>query len=249
MVVRYVDMVDPVTMGAVSLGSTILGGVSKMAGASTNAEAQRLGIQGQMLQTIGQAFGFRAQAQQSQYTANINKYQAGVADVNKEIAKANATYSRDVGEVEAQQAGMKAHADLGEMIATQGASGLSVSGGSSTRVRESMIEIGSYTQDVIRSSAAKKAYGYEVEALQYGAQADVYRYTAEQNEAQAKNALTAADITSSSMGLQQQAMANVGKAEGINIMGSLVGTAGSVASKWSEGSYSGLTSAVSGMFG
>ena len=242
-------MVDPVTMGAVSLGSTIMGGVSKIAGAATNADAQRIGIKGQMLQTMAQAFGFRAQAQQSQYQANIHKYQAGVADINKEISKANATYSRDEGEVTAQQAGMKAHAELGEMIAQQGASGLSVNSGSSTKVRESMIEIGQYTQSVIRSSAAKKAYGYEVEAMQYGAQADVYRYTAEQNEAQAANAMTAAGITEQSYGLQDEAMANVGKAEGINIMGSLVGTAGSVASKWSEGSYTGLTSKISGMFG
>jgi hypothetical protein len=244
MIVRLTVMVDPVTMGAVSLGSTVLGGVSKMAGASTNAEAQKIGIQGQMLQTMAQAFGFKAQAQQSQYQANINKYQAGVADVNKEISKANAIYSRDVGEVEAEQAGMKAHAELGEMIAQQGASGLSVNSGSSTRVRESMVEIGQHTQEIIRSSAAKKAYGYEVEAMQYGAQADVYRYTAEMNEAQADNAIKAAGITEQAYGLQQQAMANVDKAKNINIMGSLVGTAGSVANKWSEGGYSGLTSGI-----
>jgi hypothetical protein len=249
MIARYVAMVSAGVMGAVSLGSTLLGGVSKMAGAATNAEAQRIGIQGQMLQTMAQAFGFKAQAQQSKYQSNISKYQAGVADVNKEIAKANANYSRDVGEVEAQQAGMKAHAELGEMIAQQGASGLKVDSGSSTKVRESMVEIGQYTQSVIRSSAAKKAYGYEVEAMQYGAQADVYRYTAEQHDAQAENAMTAAGITEQSYGLQDKAMANVGKAEGINIMGSLVGTAGSVATKWSEGGYTGLTSAMSGMFG
>ena len=231
-------MGDPISM--IGIGSTVLGGVTKIAGAATNADAQRIGIKGQMLQTMAQAFGFSAQAQQSTYQANINKYQADVADINKEIAKANATYSRDVGEVEAQQAGMKAHAEMGEMIASQGASGISVNSGSSTRVREGMIEISKYTQDVIRSSAAKKAYGYEVEAVQYGAQADVYRYTAQMNEAQAENAMTAKGITEQSYGLQQQAMSNVSKAEGINIMGSLVGTAGSVANKWSEGSYKGM---------
>lgn len=242
-------MVSAGVMGAISLGSTIMGGVSKMAGASVNADAQKIGIQGQMMQTMAQAFGFQAQAQQSKYASNISKYQAGVADINKEIAKGNAIYSRDVGEVEAGQAGMKAHADMGEMIAQQGASGISVNSGSSARVRESMVEISQYTQSIIRSSAAKKAYGYEVEAMQYGAQADVYRYTSQQQEAQAENAMTASDITKSSLGLQQQAMSNVDSAKNINIMGSLVGTAGSVANKWSEGGYSGLTSAVSGMFG
>ena len=242
-------MVSAAVMGGISLGSSLLGGVTKMMGASTNADAQKIGIQGQMMQTMAQAFGFKAQAQQSQYAANISKYQAGVADINKEIAKANAIYSRDIGEVEASQAGMKAHADMGEMIAQQGSSGISVNSGSSTRVRESMVEISQYTQSVIRASAAKKAYGYEVEAMQYGAQADVYRYTSEQQEAQRDNAMTAAGITESSLGLQKQAMSNIDTAKNINIMGSLVGTAGSVANKWTEGSYTGLTSAIGGMFG
>jgi hypothetical protein len=144
---------------------------------------------------------------------------------------------------------MKAHADMGEMIVQQGSSGIDVNSGSSTKVRESMVEIGQYTQSIIRSSAAKKAYGYEVEAMQYGAQADIYRYTAEQHEAQADNAITASNMTKGALGLQQQAMSNVDTAKNINIMGSLVGTAGSVANKWSEGSFTGLTSAVSGMVG
>jgi hypothetical protein len=198
---------------------------------------------------MAQAFGFQAQAQQSTYEANKSKYLAGVADINKEIAKANAIYVKEETNVEVTDAAMKIHSDMGEMIAQQGSSGLSVNTGSSVKVRESMIQIGQHTQDIIRASGAKKAYGYEVEAAQYGAQADIYRYTAQQHEAQAENAITAAGITKSSLGLQQQAMSNVDTAKNINIMGSLVGTAGSVANKWTEGSFTGLTSAVSGMFG
>lgn len=242
-------MVSAGVMGAISLGSTIMGGISKIGAATTNAAAQKIGIQGQMLQTMAQAFGFESQARQSQYSANIAKYQAGVAEVNKEISKANATYARDVGEVEASDAGMKIHADLGEMIAQQGSSGISVHSGSSTKVRESMILIGQHSQDVIRASAAKKAYGYDIEAMQYGAQADVYRFTAEAHEAQAADAMTAAGMTKQSLGLEQQAMGLVDSAKSMNIMGSLVGTAGSVASKWSEGDYKGLTSSIGSMFG
>ncbi len=241
-------MVSAGVMGAISLGSTIMGGFSKIAGATTNAAAQKLGIQGQMLQTMGQAFGFESQARQSQYSADIAKYQAGVAEVNKEISKANAIYARDVGEVEASDAAMKIHADIGEMIVQQGASGISVNSGSSTKVRESMILIGQHTQDIIRSSAAKKAYGYDIEAMQFGAQADVYRFTASAHEQQAADAMTASGMTKQSLGLQQQAMGLVDSAKNINIMGSLVGTAGSVASKWSEGEYSGLTGAIGKVF-
>lgn len=228
-------------MGAVSLGSSILGGVSKAAGAVTNAAGQRLNIQGQMLQTMGQAFGFKAQAQQSKYTANINRYQADVAAMNKEIAEANAQYSLKEGDVKRQEEGLKDHAMLGEMIAQQGASGISVNSGTSAKVRESMVEVGKYNQDVISASAAKKAYGYTVEGVQFGAQADVYRYTAQQNEAQAENAMTAAGISEKSLSLQQSAMNLVDTSEKVNIMGSLVGTAGSVADKWTEGSFKGLT--------
>lgn len=242
-------MADPMSaMGAVSLGASVGKGILGIGAASTTAEAQKLGIQGQMMKTMADAFGMEVQAEQYTYEANKNKYQAAVADMNKEIAEGNSKYSRAVGDVEAQQAGMKAHAELGEMIASQGASGISVNSGSSVKVRESMIEIGSYSQDIIRSSAAKKAYGYDVEAMQYGAQADIYRYTATENEAQAEESLKGAAFTKQGLGLQQQAMGLADKAADINIMGSIVGTAGSVADKWTSGSMTGLTSSIGKMF-
>lgn len=241
-------MADPATMGVVGIGATIGKGILGIGEAGVKADAQRLGIQGQMMKTMADAFGMEVQAEQYTYEANKNKYQAAVADMNKEISEGNAKYSLEVGEVEAQQAGMKARAELGEMTASQGASGVNVNVGSAVKVRESMIEIGSYSQDIIRSSAAKKAYGYDVEAMQYGAQADVYRYTATENEAQAAESLKGAEFTKKGLGLQQQAMGLVDKAQGINIMGSIVGTAGSVADKWTSGSMTGLTKSISSMF-
>ena len=226
-------MADPVS--AIGLGSTVVGGISKIAGASNNTQAQKLAIQGKMQELMGAAFGHQVGAQQYQYQANISKYQAAVSLLNKQIAKNNAAYSRDVGEIEAQQVGMKSRAEQGEMIAFQGASGLSVAGGSATRVREGMIEVGYYDQMQTRASAAKKAYGYEVEATMHQAQADVYAYTAEMQEDQRDNELKAADMTMQGVGLQQQAMGLVEKAGTINILGSLAGTAGSVADKWQAG--------------
>ena len=95
-----------------------------MMGASTNADAQKISIQGQMMRDYGPGLWVPGSGTAEYICSKQSKYQAGVADINKEIAKANAIYSRDVGEVEAQQAGMKAHSDMGEMIAQQGASGL-----------------------------------------------------------------------------------------------------------------------------
>jgi len=241
-------MADPATMGIVSLGSTIGKGLLDIGKSGTQAQAQKLSIQGQMMKTMADAFGMEVQAEQYGYEANKNRYQAAVADMNKEISEGNAIYSLNVGEVEAQQVGMKARAELGEMTASQGASGINVNVGSSVRVRESMIELGDYSQKIVRTSAAKKAYGFNVEAMQYGAQADIYRYTATQNEAQAAESLKGAAFARQGMGLQQQAMGLADTAANINIMGSLVGTAGSVADKWTSGSMTGLTSKISSMF-
>jgi hypothetical protein len=226
-------MADPVSMMAVAgMGASVAGGVLGASGAAVNTASQQLGIQQSMLQTIGQAFGFRAQAQQYGYQANIATYQAAVADMNKQIAMSNANYARDVGEVEAQQSGMKSRYDLGVMEASQASSGVSVSGGSATRVRQSMIDVGYHDQATIRASAAMTAYGYDVEAVQYGAQADVQRYTATQNQAQAANAIEAAGITEQALPLEQRGSALVSTAGNIQIASSLVGGAGGVASKW-----------------
>lgn len=245
-------MADPISalgaVGAVSkigatvlgIGTTVAGGAVDVQKAEAQAAGQKLQIQGQMLQTVGQAFGMEVQAEQYDYQSQINQYQAAVADVNQEIAKRNASYERDVGEVEADQAGMQEHAQLSEMIATQGASGIDVGSPSSASVRESMIEVGKYNQDVIRSSAAKQAYGFDIEATQYDAQAKVLRYTATENEAQATNALTGAGLTRQALPLEQQAMGLTDVAKGLNITGSLISTAGSVASKWLQGSQLGM---------
>jgi hypothetical protein len=227
-------------MAMVGIGASAASGLLGAAGAVNKAAGDQLSIQGQMLQTVGQAFGFQAQAQQYGYAANIATYQAGVADMNQKIALQNANYARDVGEVEAQQSGMKSRYDLGMMEASQAASGVSVSGGSATRVRQGMIDIGYHDQQTIRASAAMTAYGYDIEAVQYQAQADVQRYTATQDQAQAANAIEAAGITMQALPLEQKASGLVSQAEGINIASSLVGGAGSVAGKWIGASNQGI---------
>jgi len=224
----------------VGIGSSILGGITGAMGAKTQAAGQQIGIAGSMLQTIGQAFGFKAQAQQYEYQSNINQYQAAVADMNKKIAEQNADYELDVGEITGEQIGMKYRHDLGTAKAAQGASGIDVNSGSSVEVRESMVEMGQWDQALNKASAARRAYGYTVEAANASAQADVYRYTATMNTAQAANAMTAAGITEKALPLQQQAMSLAGTAGNINAFGSLVNTAGSVASKWTSGNMSGL---------
>lgn len=177
-------MADPGTLALASLVSTGAGGI-------TNA--------------IGSLFGGSAQS-------NMYQYQAGIAAMNAQIAKQNASYDLAVGEVQAQQSGMKTRAVLGATRAAQGASGLDLNTGTAVQVRASEAELGAEDMALIRSNAAKRAYGDEVEAVQDTAQSQLDTYAA-------SNARTAGMIGAFS---------------------SVLGAGGSVASKWSQFSTAGV---------
>lgn len=141
-------------------------------------------------------------------------YQSAIAVRNADIAKQNADYAVRVGETQAQAQGMKTRFQVGSTIANRGASGLDVNKGSNARVVESVQEIGEHDASVIRSDAAKRAYGYEVEAANATAQGQVYTMAGE-------DAKRAGDISAIS---------------------TILGTAGSVAGKWSDASTRGIFS-------
>ncbi len=136
--------------------------------------------------------------------AKSYQYQAGIAKINEQVAKQDADYSRAVGETEAQKSGMATRFTLGKIKAAQSGSGLDINSGSAKAVQESEQEIGSHDEAVIRSTAAKRAYGYEVEASQASAQSQLYTSAA-------KNAKTAGYIGAAS---------------------SILGSASSVSDKW-----------------
>jgi len=236
-------------MALVGIGASVVGGMTQMKAADVQTRAQQLQIQGSIMQTVAKAFGMEVEASQYEYNANVANYRAGVAKINADIAKQNASYERDVGEIQAEQSGMKTRADLGAMKAHQGASGLAINTNTAAHVRESMIEIGAYDQAMIRSNAARRAYGFEVEATQDLAQADLYRYESTMQLAQKQNALTAAGMVRDTIPLQQQSMALAGEAGGIAKTAALVNMVGSVASKWTQGGGMGMFgSTVAGMF-
>lgn len=137
-------------------------------------------------------------------TSQQYKYQAGVAEVNKRIASQNAEFSRAVGESKAETSGLKTRALVGETIAKEGSSGFRAGEGSGGKVLESEHMLGEAEQDTIRSNAARAAYGHEVEAVNFGAQSELY-----------KNAATSSEISG-----------------GINATSSFLGGASSVSSKW-----------------
>lgn len=183
-------MVDPVSLSVIAIGSTLAAGAASAGGSILG------GIAGQ-----GQA-----------------NYQAGVAKINANIAKQNADYSRAVGEQQAELSGMKTRAQIGSTKVAQAAHGIDINSGSAALVRGSEAEIGQFDQAVIRSNAAKRAYGYEVEAMNDTAQSKLY--------------------TAAGQGAMTQGV--------IGAAGSILGTAGSVAGKWLDASRLGIGSSSSG---
>src|SRR5262249_26691440 len=124
----------------------------------------------------------------------------------------NADYERAAGEVSAQISGTKTAAQVGETKATQASSGLDVNRGSAIDVRTSETEIGQFNEAIIRSNAARRAYGYETEAAQDAAQEQLYKMAA----------------TSSK------------KAGELGVLQSLLSGGTSVADKWLKGGSVGL---------
>ena len=167
---------DPVSLAVISIGASAAGGGVSALGALQSGQAAN----------------------------SMYQYKAGVAAINEKIAKQNAEYTLKVGETEAQASGMKTRFAVGSSRVAGGASGLDVNTGSKSRVIESTEAIGEQNQAVVRSDAAKRAYGYEVEAMQDTAQGQLYKMAGEQS------------VTASKYGAAS----------------SVLGAAGSVSDKW-----------------
>ena len=106
--------------------------------------------------------------------AGMYQYQSGIAQLNQKIAMQNRDYSLATGEQQAAEEGMKQRAIAGTTLARQGASGIDVGSGSSADVRTSQHDIATMDLATIRNNAARKAYGYTVEAAQDEAQSKLF---------------------------------------------------------------------------
>lgn len=171
-------MADPVSIAAIGMGASAAGGA------------------------VG-AFGnlFQGGAQ-----SNMYKYQAGVARVNATVAKQDADYAREAGEVEATNSGMRTRAEVGSTRAGMAAGNVDINTGSGARVVKSEIAIGQENQATLRANAAKRAYGFDVKAA---------------GDTATAGALDIAATTSKESG-------------DINAISTIIGAAGNVASKWMQ---------------
>jgi hypothetical protein len=145
-------------------------------------------------------------------------YQAGVAQINSTIDLQNADYARSQGETQAMQYGLKAGQQQAQIKNQQAASGLDVNSGSAVAVQQSQKTITGIDTAQIRSNAAKTAYDYDVKSTM-----DLNQSTLDVMAG--NNAITAGNYAAAS---------------------SILGSVGSVASKWNQGTTSGLFGSGSG---
>ncbi len=141
-------------------------------------------------------------------------YQAQVAQINSQIDLQNADWARNKGEIQATQYGMKAAQQFGAIRAAQGASNIDVNSGSAVDVQRSQKQITAIDMGQIRSNAAKVAYDFDVKSTM--------------------------DLNQST--LDVMAGQNAKMAGDINAASSILGTVGSVSSKWLQGNQIGMWS-------
>jgi hypothetical protein len=133
---------------------------------------------------IGGAVNFMGQQQQAAASAASANYQAQVARNNQQIAEQNAAYSRQAGQVEAEQQGQKTARLVGAEVAAQGASGIDPTTGSPADVVRGTREMGRLDTLNLVQNAELRARGFNIEASNQGANAELLTQ-------QARNARTA----------------------------------------------------------
>ena len=98
-------------------------------------------------------------------------YRARVAQMNQQIAQDNARRERFAGQIAAQDADFEARQLIDQLIAQQGASGITIGLGSAGMVLESTRRTARLNAKRIQQQAELKARDSEIDALQFGAQA------------------------------------------------------------------------------
>ena len=139
-------------------------------------------------------------------------YQSAVARLNADIDRQNAEWELTKGGIEGQQFGLRAGQQFAQIRTAQGASNLDVNSGSAVAVQGSQRKLNYMDEATIASNAAKTAYDYTAKAAADESQAKLY-------SAAGENARTAGYIGAAS---------------------SIIGTAGSVSSKWLQAKTAGI---------
>ncbi len=167
-----------------------------------------MAVVGAAASAVGGGVTAYGQAQSGAAGSAMYKYKAGVAARNAVINRQNSDYALEVGETQSVRSGLTTGFNIGKQKVVQAANGFDVNSGSNAAVRDSTRDIGVTDQTTIRTNAGRKALGFRQRAADLDAEGG-------------------ADIMAGD---------NAIKAGEIAATGTLIGTAGSVASKWTQAS-------------
>lgn len=134
------------------------------------------------LLAAGTIMSAAGQYQQGHNAAQAAKYNAGMADQNAKIQERNAVIAGQSGAVQVQREQMKSRALAGDILANQGASGVTVNEGSFPAVRGSQASIDMMDAYNTRAAAVREAYGYQNQAANSKAEAESERFKAKKTE-------------------------------------------------------------------
>lgn len=97
-------------------------------------------------------------------------YQKQVADMNAQIAKDNARRAEERGQIVQQETDNRTAGFLGEQVAAQSASGISLTSRSAIATRRTARELGRVDALNVRQAADIESYNYKVDAVNQQAQ-------------------------------------------------------------------------------
>lgn len=123
-----------------------------------------VGLAGAGLNAAGSYMGMQAQSQAA-------AYQAAVARNNADTARENASFDSAAGNIAATNVGLRTRARVGAQIADAGAAGVESRTGSEAAVVGGIRQMGMQDAETVRSNAAKRAWGDEVQATSFQNQA------------------------------------------------------------------------------
>lgn len=130
------------TLAAISIASSVGGGILGAFGANTKADAE-----------------------QSMYN-----YKSQVAKNNSIIAERNATEAVAAGEIAGQTNDMRTRAKVGDALVAQAANGLDVGSGTNVNVRDSIQSLGHLDTLTILHNALKQSTGFKSQAMNFTAE-------------------------------------------------------------------------------
>jgi hypothetical protein len=152
--------------------------------------------------------------QQGRAASNAANYQAQVARNNQVIADQNASFALQQGQQQTAAKQQQTAQTISDQRAITAASGIDPNRGSSVRIQGDTAALGALDAATISNNAARTAWGYETQGIDFGAQASLL-------QSQASSASTAGELGAFS---------------------SVIGGASSVASKWQTYNQQGVFS-------